>query len=136
MDRRKKAPMPYYKVQALVSAGPALPPVASPVAPFHAQYPASAFTVPLIRRQVEAIARECGLDGEALHDALLAVSEAVTNAVGHGSGGREDAEIGLDVELTELELLVTVSDSGKGLQPTATHAGMRSGLAVIAVITG
>ena len=103
---------------------------------FQARYPASALTVRVIRGEVEAIARECGLDGDALHGVLLAVSEAVTNAVVHGSGGREDAEIGLDVELTELELVVTISDSGKGLQPTATHAGLHSGLAIIAVITG
>ncbi|MFL5834454.1 MAG: ATP-binding protein, partial [Solirubrobacterales bacterium] len=80
---------------------------------------------------MEAIARECGLDGDALHDVLLAVSEAVTNAVVHGSAGPGDAHIDLVVELTELEMLVTVGDSGTGLRPSAGPARMHAGLAII-----
>jgi anti-sigma regulatory factor (Ser/Thr protein kinase) len=92
--------------------------------------------VRVIRGEAEVVARECGLDGEALHDVLLAVSEAATNAVVHGSGGGGDAHIDLVIELTELEMLVTVSDSGKGLRPSAGSAGLHAGLAIIAIITG
>jgi anti-sigma regulatory factor (Ser/Thr protein kinase) len=92
--------------------------------------------VRVIRGEVEEVARECGLVGEALGDVLLAVSEAATNAVVHGSVGREDAQVEVAVELTELELLVTVSDSGHGLRPNADAAGLGAGLSIIAVLTG
>jgi anti-sigma regulatory factor (Ser/Thr protein kinase) len=92
--------------------------------------------VRVIRGEVEAVARECGLAGEALADALLAVSEAATNAVVHGSTPREDANIDLVIELTELEMLVTVSDSGNGLRPSAAPVGLQTGLSIIAIITG
>jgi anti-sigma regulatory factor (Ser/Thr protein kinase) len=115
--------------ETLVSTAPALP-------RFQGRYPAAALSVRVIRGEVEAVARECGLDGEALHGVLLAVSEAATNAVVHGSAGRGDAHIDLVVELTELEMLVTVSDSGNGLRPSAAPAGLQAGLAIIAIITG
>jgi anti-sigma regulatory factor (Ser/Thr protein kinase) len=110
--------------------------VLAPVPRFRGQYPATPLSVRVIRGEVEAVACECGLDGEALHNVLLAVSEAATNAVVHGSAGREDAHIDLVVELTELEMLVSVSDSGKGLRPSAGPARMHAGLAIIAIITG
>jgi anti-sigma regulatory factor (Ser/Thr protein kinase) len=103
---------------------------------FRARYPATALSVRVIRGEVEAVARECGLAGEALGDVRLAVSEAATNAVVHGSAGREDAHIDLVVELTELEILVTVSDSGNGLRPSSGPAGLQAGLSIIAMLTG
>ena len=85
---------------------------------------------------MEDVARGCGLAGEALGDLLLAVSEAATNAVVHGSVGREAAHVEVVVELTELEMLVTVSDSGHGLRPDADGDGQGAGLSIIAVLTG
>ena len=82
------------------------------------------------------VARECGLAGEALGDVPLAVSEAATNAVVHGSVGREDTEVEVVVELTELEMLVTISDSGHGLRPNADSDGQGAGLSIIAALTG
>jgi hypothetical protein len=70
--------------------------------------------VGVIRGEVEAVARECGLAGEELEDVRLAVSEAATNTVVHGSVEREDAHVGLSVELTDSEMLVTVRDEGNG----------------------
>jgi anti-sigma regulatory factor (Ser/Thr protein kinase) len=121
---------------ALVSTGPALPRVPAPVPRFRARYPATALSVRVLRGEVEAVARECGLAGEALGDVRLAVSEAATNAVVHGSSRREDAHIDLVVELTELEILVTVSDSGNGLRPSSGPAGLQAGLSIIAMLTG
>jgi anti-sigma regulatory factor (Ser/Thr protein kinase) len=122
--------------EALVSNGSALPRIPAPEPRFRGRYPATPLCVRVIRAEVEAVAAECGLHGEALHNVVLAVSEAATNAVVHGSAGREDAHIDLVVELTELELLVTVGDSGKGLRPSALPAGLHAGLAIIAIITG
>ena len=92
-------------------------------------------SVGIIRGEVAAIATECGLEGEALDDVALAVSEAVTNAVIHGSAGREDALIELVVGVSDVVMLVTVSDNGPGLQPSNETAGLGAGLAIIAALT-
>lgn len=124
------------ELKAFVPSVPALPRISAPLPRLHARYAATPLSVRVIRAEVEEVARECGLAGEALGDALLAVSEAATNAVVHGSVGREDAQVEVLVELTELEMLVTVSDSGKGLRPNADAAGQGAGLSIIAVLTG
>jgi hypothetical protein len=67
-----------------------------------------------MRAEVAAVARECGVRGEELSDVRLAVSEAATNAVMHGSAG-PDARVGITVELTDTTMLVTISDDGPGL---------------------
>ena len=92
-------------------------------------------SVGVIRGEVAAVARECGLEGEALHDVLLAVSEAASNAVIHGSVGREDARIKVIVGLSDVVMLVTVSDNGNGLQPSIETAGLGAGLSIIAALT-
>ena len=53
----------------------------------------------------------------------------------HGSAGREDAHVDLVVELTDLEMLVTVGDTGHGLQPSIETAGLGAGLSIIAALT-
>src|SRR5688572_2060916 len=105
------------ELKAFVPSVPALPRIAAPAPCLNARYPATPLSVRVIRGEVEEVARGCGLAGEALGDVLLAVSEAATNAVVHGSVGREDAQVEVVVELTDLEMLVTVSDSGNGLRP-------------------
>jgi len=73
---------------------------------------------------------------EELGDVRLAVSEAATNAVVHGSAGRQDARVGVTVELTDTTMLVTISDGGPGLSPSNYSPGLGLGLFTIAVITG
>jgi anti-sigma regulatory factor (Ser/Thr protein kinase) len=103
---------------------------------FRARYPARPSYVGVIRGEVAAVALERGFSGEGLGDVRLAVSEAATNAVVHGSAGRADARVGVRVELTESEMLVTVSDDGEGLMPRIDSAGLGAGLPIIAAITG
>lgn len=50
-----------------------------------------------------------------LSDVKTAVSEAVTNCIVHGYGGRE-GWIAVDCEAEENRLHITVSDSGKGIE--------------------
>ena len=102
---------------------------------FRARYPGAPVSVGIIRGEVAAIAGECGLEGEALADVLLAVSEAAANAVIHGSVGREDAHIELVVAVSDGVMLVTVSDNGNGLRPSSETAGLGAGLAIIAALT-
>ena len=107
-----------------------------PVPRFRARYPATPSSVGVIRGEVEAVARECGLEGEELGDVCLAVSEAATNAVVHGSVGCEDAHIGLSVELTDSEMFVTVRDEGNGFRPRKDSPGIGAGLFIVAAVTG
>jgi anti-sigma regulatory factor (Ser/Thr protein kinase) len=95
--------------------------------------------VGVIRGEVKAVARELGIEGEELGDVALAVSEAATNAVLHGSVGRDDPHVGLRVDVGDLEMFVTIVDDGDGLKPRPGAEGetrMGAGLAIIAALTG
>lgn len=96
-----------------------MPPTSVPR--FRAQYAADASCVGVIRGEVKAVARELGIDGEQLGDVALAVSEAATNAVVHGSAGRDDPHVGLRVDVGDLEMLVTISDEGDGTGRTGSE---------------
>ena len=99
-------------------------------------YPATPSSVRVIREEVETVARECGLKGEQLGDVRLAISEAATNAVIHGSVGCKDAHVELNVELTDSEMLVSVRDEGSGFRPRKGSPGMGAGMFIIAAVTG
>ena len=115
--------------------GPALPPGSPQRERFRARYRGVPVSVGVIRGEVAAIATECGLEGDAFGDCVLAVSEAASNAVIHGSVGREDAHIDLIVSVSDGVMLVTVSDNGAGLQPSVEAGGLGAGLAIIAALT-
>jgi anti-sigma regulatory factor (Ser/Thr protein kinase) len=112
-----------------------LVPTAVPVPRFRGRYAAKASSVAVMRGEVEAVARECGARGEELADVRLAVSEAATNAVVHGSAG-PDARVAVTVELADTTMLVTISDDGPGLSPRNDSPGLGLGLFIIAAITG
>ncbi|MFJ2247488.1 ATP-binding protein [Streptomyces sp. NPDC094461] len=58
-----------------------------------------------IRRTAGTFLRRAGLPESLVDDAVLAVSELVTNAIQHGGG-----EIGLRVSVVEDEVLISVTD--------------------------
>lgn len=76
------------------------------------------------RQFAEAAAADFGLDGEARHTVKLAMSEAVTNAIQHGSSSASDV---VRVEAVEEEgaLVFYVSDEGH-FRPMASR-GERAG---------
>jgi len=76
---------------------------------FRAQYSASPPCVGVIRGEVEAVARELGIEGEQLGDLALAVSEAATNAVVDGLARRDDPPVRVRVDVADPEMLVTIS---------------------------
>ena len=55
---------------------------------FRGTFPGTPLGVAAARGEVEAVARDCGMDGLALGAVKLAVNEAVTNAVVHACGRR------------------------------------------------
>ena len=107
-----------------------------PAPRFCAQYRATASSVGVIRAEVAAIARECGVAGMQLANIRLAVSEAATNAVIHGSAGRAGASVRVEVTLAAEEMQVVVCDDGDGLRLDAKSAGLGAGMSILAAITG
>jgi serine/threonine-protein kinase RsbW/stage II sporulation protein AB (anti-sigma F factor) len=98
---------------------------------YRGTFPGTPLGVAAARGEVEAIARDCGIEGLALGAVKLAVNEAVTNAVVHAYAEREGT-IAVTVALTAEELTVTVADTGAGLLPRADSPGLGVGLPLIA----
>jgi len=101
---------------------------------FRGTFPGTPLGVAAARGEVEAVARDCGMDGLALGAVKLAVNEAVTNAVVHAYAENE-GHISVTVELADKELAVTVADTGAGLLPRADSPGLGMGLPLIAQLT-
>jgi len=101
---------------------------------FRGTFPGTPLGVAAARGEVEAVARDCGMDGLALGAVKLAVNEAVTNAVVHAYAENE-GHISVTVELGDKELAVTVADTGAGLLPRADSPGLGMGLPLIAQLT-
>jgi serine/threonine-protein kinase RsbW len=76
-------------------------------------------SVPLIRRHIEEVARSMGFRESALRDLLIAVSEAATNAMKHGSPLGEQSRIFVHYQPDGDRLIVEVTDEGTGFDPLA-----------------
>jgi len=98
---------------------------------YRGTFPGTPLGVAAARGEVEAVARDCGIEGLALGAVKLAVNEAVTNAVVHAYAQR-DGKIAVTVALTGDALMVTVTDTGGGLLPRADSPGLGVGLPLIA----
>ncbi|HEU4978313.1 MAG TPA: ATP-binding protein [Solirubrobacteraceae bacterium] len=99
------------------------------------QYPADSRCVGLARRAAGEAARSAGLPEERTWDMMLAVSEAVTNAVVHGFVGRKHpGHVGIRAEAREGEIVVTVEDDGIGPRPRTDSPGLGLGLPTIAAV--
>jgi anti-sigma regulatory factor (Ser/Thr protein kinase) len=98
---------------------------------YRGTFPGTPLGVAAARGEVEAVARDCGIDGLALGAVKLAVNEAVTNAVVHAYA-QQEGRIAVTVGLTGEALTVTVTDTGGGLAPRADSPGLGVGLPLIA----
>lgn len=93
-------------------------------------FPARPEALPAARRRVVACAEVAGLSGTALFELSVAVSEALTNAVVHGSPHGGDDDVRVRFFCFEDEVAVEVIDSGGGIAasplcapPTAATTG-------------
>jgi len=104
---------------------------------YEATFPPTPQGVGALRREVAAYARRAGLDDDALGDVRLAVSEAATNAVVHGYRDSDDGELKVlaYVDDADDELVVVVSDSGRGLAPRPDSPGLGLGMPLMASVT-
>ena len=100
--------------------------------------PAAPESAPLARAIVRDAAAESGLDGETTWDLMLATSEAVANAVLHGTAcGHPDQGVLLIVEIDEASISIEVCDCGSfnaELRPAANDDIGGRGIPIIAAL--
>jgi serine/threonine-protein kinase RsbW/stage II sporulation protein AB (anti-sigma F factor) len=89
----------------------------------------------VLRGGFAGFAAAAGFTGAALDDVRACVSEAVTNAVVHAFRDGPPGTVSADVELTDRELLVRVSDDGIGFGPRHDSPGLGLGIPTIAAMS-
>jgi serine/threonine-protein kinase RsbW/stage II sporulation protein AB (anti-sigma F factor) len=103
---------------------------------FEATYPSSPPGVGALRREVAAFAQQAGMDEDGVGSVKLAVSEAATNAVVHAYRDNEDGgELQVRAFADSGELVVVVSDTGRGLAPRPDSPGLGLGMPLMASVT-
>ncbi len=68
------------------------------------------------RNRVSRVAESVGLGGNWLRDVMIAVGEAITNAVRHGRSGADDSSFTVSCIANPERISVSVSDSGPGFR--------------------
>ena len=86
------------------------------------------------RGAARVLARRQGCGPVTADNVALAVSEAVTNAIIHGYA-EGTGDVHMLVVRSPDELIVTVTDSGRGLSPRTDSPGLGLGLSIIAQVT-
>ncbi len=76
-------------------------------------------TVDSAEQAASRIAAENGFDEEEIMRISMAVREAAVNAVLHGNAYDPGKKVKLDFERTDQDLVITICDQGKGLDPAA-----------------
>lgn len=76
----------------------------------------------IVRDSAAVVARYLGFPEDRTADLQLAVSEAVTNAIEHGNGGRFDIQVGVHFVLEHDRLAIRVIDQGGAAPSLADHA--------------
>jgi len=74
-------------------------------------------TVDSAEQTASRIASESGFDEDEVMQIAMAVREAAVNAVLHGNAYDPEKKIELEFERTEDDLVITIRDQGKGLDP-------------------
>lgn len=75
-------------------------------------------TVDTAEQTASRIATEAGFDEDQVMQIAMAVREAAVNAVLHGNAYDPDKKVNVDFERTGGELVITIRDQGKGLDPS------------------
>jgi len=86
----------------------------------------------VLRSEMAAIARECGLSDQRVGDVKLAVSEAVSNVVRHAYGRREPGQVIATAHVDSGLLRIVIADTGGGMAPRSDSPGLGLGLPLMA----
>ena len=94
--------------------------------------PAEASSVPHLRRSLRSVLEDTPLSPDQVHDLLLAVGEAVSNAIEHAQNPTRP-RVDMTVEVADSHVTVEVKDYGAWRQgPTGPHRGR--GLALLSAL--
>jgi anti-sigma regulatory factor (Ser/Thr protein kinase)/PAS domain-containing protein len=93
--------------------------------------PAEPGSVSAIRNGMRDFAAAHGAPARVVADIALAVSELVTNAIMHGFVDRPPGTIRAEASAGLEELVIVVSDDGRGMQPRSDSPGLGLGLPLI-----
>ena len=74
-------------------------------------------TVDRAEQTASRIAAETGFDEDEVMQIAMAVREAAVNAVLHGNAYDPEKKVALEFERTSRDLVITIRDQGKGLDP-------------------
>jgi serine/threonine-protein kinase RsbW len=96
--------------------------------------PARAENVAIVRHALAGLGDALGLDGDALSDLKLAVTEACTNVVLHAYPDGE-GDLGVTATVDDGRIVVAVRDDGRGMGPRTDSPGLGLGLPLIASLT-
>lgn len=101
----------------------------------HVVLPSSNTSVRTARTQLYGFLRESGVRDSVIEDALVILSELVTNAVRHASRG-PDATLRVRWELQSRRIKLQVTDTGAGLRRPVHDAGAVGGrgLSIVAAL--
>jgi serine/threonine-protein kinase RsbW len=97
------------------------------------RFPGTPLGVRMLRRDVAAVAEDCGMDPETVADVRLAVTEAATNAVVHAYDAIP-GDLSVTTEVREGELSIVITDFGPGIAPGRPSVGAGLGLALMASV--
>jgi serine/threonine-protein kinase RsbW len=100
---------------------------------FEAKIPGTPVGVRMLRHEMTGIAKDCGMDAEAIADVRLAVTEAATNAVIHAYA-KAEGELSVTAAMQDGELAIVIGDTGPGLVKRRDSPGLGAGLSVIASV--
>jgi serine/threonine-protein kinase RsbW len=76
-------------------------------------------TVDKAEQAASRIASETGFDEDQVMQIAMAVREAAVNAVLHGNAYDPEKKVRLEFERTNRDLVITIRDQGKGLDPAS-----------------
>jgi anti-sigma regulatory factor (Ser/Thr protein kinase) len=100
---------------------------------FQARLPGTPLGVRTLRRQLSAIAVDCGMSPDEVADVRLAVSEAATNAVMHAYADTE-GELVVSAAVGDGKLEIVIGDTGEGFVEGRDSPGLGVGLSIIATV--
>lgn len=86
----------------------------------------------VLRGEMAAIARECGLSDQRVGDVKLAVSEAVANVVRHAYNGQATGQVVATADVDDGSLRIVIADSGRGMVRRSDNPGLGLGLPLMA----
>lgn len=88
-----------------------------PAREWHLELPSTHEALLRASSLLEEVARIVGLSPERHFDLVVAVTEAITNAIEHAHAGRSELPIQLEVRWETGRLRVSVQDQGAGFDP-------------------